>query len=131
MSEKTRLVVKGLPSYVNEERLKKVFTVNGKVITDCKLIKKYVFSISALEYQRCIRPLQYCSLLLFFTTSSSGASRCFGFVGFASEQEASQALAYHNNTYLDTARISVDYAKAVRNGSDWSCCVVVRIRFIL
>jgi hypothetical protein len=46
MNETTRLVVKGLPPYVNEERLKNIFTANGRKITDCKLIKKYLLLFS-------------------------------------------------------------------------------------
>ena len=39
------------------------------------------------------------------------SNRHFGFVGFRSEKEAAEALAYFHNTFLDTNRISVEFAK--------------------
>jgi multiple RNA-binding domain-containing protein 1 len=39
-------------------------------------------------------------------------SRLFGFVGFKSEAEAATAKKYFSNTFIDTSRITVDYAKS-------------------
>ena len=38
-------------------------------------------------------------------------SRLFGFVGFKTEEEASIAKKFFNNTFIDTSKIIVDYAK--------------------
>ena len=38
-------------------------------------------------------------------------SRKFGFVGFKTEQEAAAARKYFNNTFIDTSKIMVDFAK--------------------
>lgn len=39
-----------------------------------------------------------------------GRSRCFGFVGFASIEDAAGARQYFNKTYMDTSRLEVEYA---------------------
>ena len=38
-------------------------------------------------------------------------SRLFGFVGFKSEKEAAEARKFFNNTFVDTSKIVVDFAK--------------------
>lgn len=38
-------------------------------------------------------------------------SRLFGFVGFKTADEALTAKKYFNNTFIDTSKIQVDYAK--------------------
>ena len=38
-------------------------------------------------------------------------SRLFGFVGFKSEQEADEAKKFFNQTYIDTSKVTVDFAK--------------------
>lgn len=40
------------------------------------------------------------------------SNRHFGFVGFRSEQEAAEALSYFHNTFLDTNKITVEFAKS-------------------
>ncbi|PWZ01528.1 RNA-binding domain-containing protein [Testicularia cyperi] len=77
----SRLIVRGLPSYLTDVRLRKHFSQKGAV-TDVKLMR---------------RP--------------DGTSRKFGFVGYRSEAEAQQALDYFNHTFIDTSRISVEFAK--------------------
>ncbi len=44
---------------------------------------------------------------------SDGTSRKFGFVGYRSEEEAQQALDYFNRTFIDTSRISIEFAKKI------------------
>jgi len=73
----TRVMVRGLPPYVTKERLREVFGEVGEV-TDAKVMK-----------------------------TSSGKSRCFGFVGFKSARHATQALKRFDKTYLDTAKLAV------------------------
>tara|TARA_B110000208_G_scaffold107552_1_gene133419 strand:- start:42 stop:2402 length:2361 start_codon:yes stop_codon:yes gene_type:complete len=77
----TRVMVRGLPPYVTKERLREVFGEVGEV-TDAKVMK-----------------------------TSSGKSRCFGFVGFKSARHATQALKRFDKTYLDTAKLAVCIAK--------------------
>ncbi|WFD35547.1 Multiple RNA-binding domain-containing protein 1 [Malassezia cuniculi] len=79
----SRLIVKGLPPYVSDARLREHFSQKGAV-TDVKLMR---------------RP--------------DGTSRRFGFVGFRTEDEARSALEYFDRTYLDTARLSVSFAKKI------------------
>lgn len=40
-------------------------------------------------------------------------TRHIGFVGFKTEEEAKVALAFFNNTYLDTSKLQVEMAEAV------------------
>lgn len=79
----SRLIVKGLPTYLTDARLREHFSQKGTV-TDVKLMR---------------RP--------------DGTSRRFGFVGFRSEDEAEAACAYFDRTYIDTSRISVAMAKQI------------------
>ncbi|PWN45247.1 RNA-binding domain-containing protein [Ceraceosorus guamensis] len=79
----SRLIIKNLPSYLSEARLKDHFSTRGK-ITDVKLVRK-----------------------------SDGTSRRFGFVGFRDEQAAQDAKEYFDRTFIDTARIAVDFAREV------------------
>lgn len=80
----SRLIVKNLPPYLNEARLKEHFSSQGASITDSKLVR---------------RP--------------DGTSRRFGFVGFKTEEDAQKALGYFNRTFIDTARIDVSFANAI------------------
>lgn len=76
----SRLCVKNLPAYVDEHRLREHFGDKGEV-TDAKVIR-----------------------------ASDGHSRQFGFVGFKSAEDAQAALDYLNNSYLDTSRLSIQFA---------------------
>lgn len=44
-------------------------------------------------------------------------SRQFGFVGFKNEQHAKKALKFFANTYIDTSKIEVEYAKSQNDES--------------
>lgn len=79
----SRLIVRGLPSYLTDARLREHFSQKGAV-TDVKLMR---------------RP--------------DGTSRKFGFVGYRSDEEAQQALDYFNRTFIDTSRISIEFAKKI------------------
>ena len=79
----SRIIVKGLPTYLSDVRLRDHFAQRGAV-TDVKLMK---------------RP--------------DGTSRRFGFVGYRSEEEARAALEYFNRTFIDTSRITVELAKKI------------------
>lgn len=77
----SRLIVKGLPKYLTEDRLRKHFASEGNV-TDVKLMKK-----------------------------RNGESRQFAFIGYKSGADAEKAQRFFNKTFIDTARIDVDLAK--------------------
>lgn len=77
----SRLIVKGLPQYLTEDKLKAHFQKQGNV-SDVKLMKK-----------------------------RNGESRRFAFVGYKSSTDAESAVNYFNNSFIDTARISVELAK--------------------
>lgn len=81
----SRLIVKGLPPYLTDVRLRDHFAQKGTV-TDVKLMK---------------RP--------------DGTSRRFGFVGYRTDAEAQAARAYFDRTYIDTSRISVAIARQVND----------------
>ena len=38
-------------------------------------------------------------------------SRQFGFVGFKNDKNAKQAKKYFQNTYIDTSKIEIDFAR--------------------
>lgn len=77
----SRVIVKGLPGKAREERLRELFAQCGEV-TDVKLQK-----------------------------TRSGLFRHFGFVGYASEEQAEAAVKHFDKTFLGAARITVEIAK--------------------
>ncbi|CAH1429648.1 unnamed protein product [Lactuca virosa] len=79
----SRICVKNLPKHATEERLRDYFSQKGEV-TDAKLMR-----------------------------TRDGKSRQFGFVGFRSEKEASEALKFFNGSFIDTYRISCEIARKV------------------
>ena len=80
----SRVIVKNIPAYLSDARMKEHFSSQGSVVTDAKVIRRH-----------------------------DGTSRQFGFVGFKTEAEAQEALRYFNRTFIDTLRIDVGIAKAV------------------
>nr|CAD1827624.1 unnamed protein product [Ananas comosus var. bracteatus] len=79
----SRLCVKNLPKYVNEDRLREFFSQKGEV-TDAKIMR-----------------------------TKDGKSRQFAFIGFRSEKEAEAALEYFNNTFMDTRKLICEVARKV------------------
>ncbi|KAL0209638.1 hypothetical protein RCL1_008476 [Eukaryota sp. TZLM3-RCL] len=77
----SRIFIRGIPDTCNESTLRKHFESCGR-ITDLKVI-----------------------------TSSSGKSRRIAFIGFFSEEEASNAVKHMNNAFIGMAKISVEIAK--------------------
>lgn len=77
----SRLIVKGLPKYLTEDRLKEHFSKEGNV-SDVKLMRK-----------------------------RDGESRQFAFIGYKSQEDAEKAVRYFNRSFIDTARIEVQVAK--------------------
>lgn len=82
-SPSSRIIVKNLPKWTTEERLRKHFSSKGQ-LTDVKLM-----------YTR------------------SGVFRRFAYLGFVSADEAAAALKYFDKTFIDTSRISVEFAHQV------------------
>lgn len=82
----SRLIVKGLPKYADEKRLKDHFSTHGQV-TDVKVMR-----------------------------TRQGVSRLFGFVGFASVEDAEGAQRYYNRTFMDASKLEVEFAQ--RMGSE-------------
>lgn len=83
----SRLIVKGLPKYYTEDKLRDYFGKKGNV-TDVKLMKK-----------------------------RNGESRRFAFIGYKSYEDAEKAASYFNNAFIDTARIDVELAKTFSDPS--------------
>ncbi|KAG7882181.1 hypothetical protein KL905_000325 [Ogataea polymorpha] len=77
----SRIIVKGLPLYYTEDKLKSHFQKKG-VLTDVKLVR-----------------------------NRQGESRRFAFIGYKSQQDAENAVKYFDKTFIDTSRISVQPAK--------------------
>lgn len=89
----TRLFVKNIPKHATEEKLKTFFSQKGQV-TDVKILKKKYSILISISY-------------------TSGVSRQIGFVGYKTEEEAKAAVAFFNNTYFNTSKLSVSFAEAV------------------
>ncbi|KAI8822333.1 hypothetical protein BJ741DRAFT_557176 [Chytriomyces cf. hyalinus JEL632] len=79
----SRLMVRNLPRHLTLERLRDHFAQRGAV-TDVKLAK-----------------------------DKDGNSRRFGFIGFKTVAEATAAMNHFKNTFIDTSRIEVVFAKPV------------------
>ncbi|PNY05823.1 multiple RNA-binding domain-containing protein 1-like, partial [Trifolium pratense] len=77
----SRIIVKNLPKYVAEDRLRELFSQKGE-ITDVKLKR-----------------------------TKNGKTRQFAFIGFRTDQEAQEAIRYFNRSYLDTLRITCEVAQ--------------------
>lgn len=84
----SRIIVKNLPAYLSDVRLKDHFSSQGATVTDTKILRR-----------------------------RDGTSRQFGFVGFKSEQEAHSALQYFHRTFIDTSRIDVGIAKSIQDAA--------------
>ncbi|KAK0097935.1 hypothetical protein PV326_012614 [Microctonus aethiopoides] len=74
----SRLIVKNLPPGITEKKFKEIFSAKG-LVTDVQL--KY---------------------------TKEGKFRRFGFVGYKTEEQAKEALAYFDKTCIETARIIVE-----------------------
>lgn len=90
----SRLIVKNLPAYLTQDRLRKYFEAPegpGGTLTDVKLVLK-----------------------------PDGTSRRFGFIGYKSSPEAERAKKWFNKSFIDSSRIAVD---VVDVGCFLSCMV--------
>lgn len=78
----SRLIVKGLPKYLNEDKLKQHFNQKGDV-SDVKIMRK-----------------------------RNGESRRFAFIGYKNLADAENAVKFFNKSFIDTARVDVEMAKS-------------------
>lgn len=78
----SRVIVKGIPSYYTEEKLRDHFATKGNV-TDVKLKRK-----------------------------SNGESRRFAFIGYKDLKDAETAVKFFNGSFIDTSKINVELAKS-------------------
>lgn len=78
----SRIIVKGLPKYLTEDRLRQHFSQRGDV-TDVKIMRK-----------------------------RDGESRRFGFVGYRGVEDAREAEKFFDKSFIDTSRIEVELAKS-------------------
>ncbi|KZV89423.1 RNA-binding domain-containing protein [Exidia glandulosa HHB12029] len=81
----SRLIVKGLPSYLTESRLREHFATKG-IVTDTKILY-----------------------------NQDGTSRRFGFVGFKSDKDAQVAKEYFDATYIGTSKIFVQVVQGTKD----------------
>ena len=86
--EMSRVCVKNLPAYVTEARLRETFQSKGTV-TDVKILK-----------------------------TKGGQSRHMAFVGFKDEASATAAVKFFNKSFMDTARLSVEIARSIKEDAE-------------
>lgn len=77
----SRLIIRNLPKNIKEERIRSIFASKGE-LTDIKLCY-----------------------------TKDGKFRKFGFVGYKTEDQATDALQHFNKSFIDTSKITVDFAK--------------------
>ncbi|KAK9238047.1 hypothetical protein V1525DRAFT_425786 [Lipomyces kononenkoae] len=84
----SRIIVKNLPPTLSDEKFRQHFADHGGIITDCKLMRM-----------------------------RDGASRRFGFIGFRSAEDATEAVKYFHRTFIGMAKIEVEMAKGVNDAT--------------
>ncbi|SCU90397.1 LAMI_0E01882g1_1 [Lachancea mirantina] len=89
----SRVIVKGLPKYVNEERLKDHF---GKRLTQRQGDGAAGSGITDVKIPK----------------DRNGESRRFAFLGFRSEEDAFDAVEYFDKSFIDTCKLEVSMAKS-------------------
>ncbi|QLL34305.1 hypothetical protein HG536_0G01640 [Torulaspora globosa] len=90
----SRIIVKGLPIYLEDEKLKEHFLK--------RVIEKHGSSRNAEE---CITDVK-------ILRNRDGKSRRFAFVGYRSEEDAFDAVNYFDGSFINTSRIEVAMAKS-------------------
>ncbi|OSX56663.1 hypothetical protein POSPLADRAFT_1175052 [Postia placenta MAD-698-R-SB12] len=85
----SRLIVKNLPAYLTQQRLRAHFEASdgpGGILTDVKLVH-----------------------------NPDGTSRRFGFIGYKTPAEAERAKKWFNRTFVDSSRITVDVVDGAKD----------------
>lgn len=83
----SRLIIRNLPKNIKEERVRSIFAAKGE-LTDVKLCH-----------------------------TKDGKFRRFGFIGYKTEDQAKDALQHFNSSFIDTSKITVDFAKSLGDES--------------
>ncbi|EDO19597.1 hypothetical protein Kpol_1018p135 [Vanderwaltozyma polyspora DSM 70294] len=90
----SRIIVKGLPVYLTDDKLKEHFTK--------RLIKKHGNTTHSNDLITDVKILK----------DKNGQSRRFAFIGFRNEDDALDCIKYFNGSFVDTAKIEVSMAKS-------------------
>ena len=83
----SRLIIRNLPNNIKEERIRSIFAAKGE-LTDVKLCH-----------------------------TKDGKFRRFGFIGYKTEDQARAALQHFDSSFIDTSKITVDFAKSLGDES--------------
>ncbi|SCV04613.1 LANO_0G11276g1_1 [Lachancea nothofagi CBS 11611] len=89
----SRLIVKGLPKYLVEDRLKEHFSKRLAQIHQNEDISEAITDVKILK-------------------NRAGESRRFAFVGFRNESDAFDAASYFDQSFIDTCKVEVTVAKS-------------------
>lgn len=121
----SRLCVKNIPKYLDEKRLKEHFCAKGQV-TDVKILKTRFAPLHCLLlYEQVLRhhTPHTCAVLQSYCcfacrradicclnshSCRDGHSRQMAFVGYRSIEDATTAMKYFQNTYIDTSKLSIE-----------------------
>lgn len=115
----SRLIIKNLPNGVSTIRIV-LISCNfcGKVLSSRSIYYLIFFSVQFLFQitEKRLREIfsekgQITDVQLKYT--KDGKFRKFGFVGYHTEQDASEAIAFFHNTCIDTSRINVEMSAAL------------------
>ncbi|CCE63029.1 hypothetical protein TPHA_0D03960 [Tetrapisispora phaffii CBS 4417] len=89
----SRIIVKGLPVYLTDDKLKEHFVARLKTThpNTTSLVDSLITDVKILK-------------------DKNGTSRRFAFIGFLTEDDARDAIRYFNGSFIDTARIQVSEA---------------------
>ena len=131
---RSRLILKNLPKHLTEERLRthlEKWSDLGQ-ITDIKiqrvlvlsfffllssfffLLSSFFFLLSSFFFLLSSFFFLLSSFFLLLNSlSSDGRSRRFGFVGFNTAKEARAAKGHFNNSFIDTSKVIIDFARPV------------------
>lgn len=89
----SRVIVKGIPKYLTEDKLKDHFGKRLATIHKGENISESLTDVKILK-------------------NRAGESRRFAFVGFKSEEDAFDAVNYFDQSFIDTSKIEVSMAKS-------------------
>ena len=102
----SRLIIQNLPRSCDESRLRDVFSETGGIITDVRVCRMQQNDTTTTTSSRNKNSLK-----------DFGSSRRFGFIGFKSVEDALAAYKYFDNTFIDSSRITVNFAQRVKSAA--------------
>lgn len=89
--DETRIIVKNIPKFLKDKELSEQFSSVGD-LTDCKIVR-----------------------------TNKGKSRGFAFIGYKTHEQAQNAVDSFNNTFINTSKIQVSFAKPIGDESLENC----------